>query len=67
LDLAALLLYATQGAFAAGTLERTLLLVPVSVAATWVGGHLFRRAGEQILRWLALVLILLIGLFGLLA
>jgi uncharacterized protein len=66
LDVAAVLLFGAQGAFAGGALVRALLLVPVSVLATWLGGHLFRRAREALLRWLALVLILAIGLFGLL-
>jgi uncharacterized protein len=67
LDLAGLLLFAWQGTLAAGALERALLLIPVSILATWLGGHLFRQAGEALLRWLALALILLIGLVGLLA
>jgi hypothetical protein len=67
LDAAAVALFAAQGVFGGGTLERTLLLLPVSVAATWLGGHYFRHTGEALLRRLALVLILLIGLFGLLS
>jgi uncharacterized protein len=67
LDLAALLLFAAQGAFSAGWLQRTLLLIPVSVAGTWLGGHLFRHSSEALLRWLALALILLVGLTALLA
>jgi hypothetical protein len=66
LDLAGLALFAWQGVFAAGALQRTLLLIPVSIVATWAGGYLFRRAPEALLRPLALALILLIGLAGLL-
>lgn len=66
LDLAAMGLYATQGALGRGALARALLLIPVSIVATWLGARLHRRTGEQWLRRLALGLILGIGLVGLL-
>lgn len=66
LDLAALALYAAHGTLGAEALVRTLLLIPVSIVGTWLGGHLFRHTDERLLRRLALGLILAIGVFGLL-
>lgn len=66
LDTAGLLLFAAQGTVDGLMLGRIALLLPLSVAGTWLGARLFYRAREALLRRLALALIIAIGLLGLL-
>ena len=45
---------------------RALMLLPVFMAAAWLGGRLFRKSSEQLYRRIALGLLICVGLYGLL-
>jgi len=54
-----------HGAYAAGTVWRTVALWPVQVLSLWAGAWLFRRVGDAHYRRVALLLMLAVALFGL--
>lgn len=66
LDAAALGWFLWQGALVGDALWRAVLLLPVSIVATWGGARLVHRTGEPLLRRIALGIILASGLAGLL-
>jgi hypothetical protein len=66
LDAAGLALFGWHGTLDPVTLARIAVLIPLSAAGTWLGGHLFHQAGEALLRRMALALVAGVGLFALL-
>ncbi len=62
---AVILMMAVQGLIGESVLTRVVVLLPVFMLAAWVGSRLFRRSSEQLYRRVALVILLLAGLYAL--
>ena len=65
LDTLAMGVFILGGVITTETFSRLPLLVVAALGSTWLGGMFFTRFSEKLLRKLGLVLILLIGAFGL--
>lgn len=65
--LSALILWMlARGLIAADAARTALILLPVYMAAAWLGGRLFRQSSEQLYRRIALAMLIAAGLYGLL-